>query len=83
MLERAAVSPGGEYEMIAGPTCLHGFCRRLGPGRAGGGLAGAAAEVFADETDGNGALADGRGDSFDGAVPDVADREHARQAGFE
>jgi hypothetical protein len=55
----------GEYEMIAqpiwGPTCLHGFCRRLAGGRAADGPAGAAAEVFADETDGDGALADRRG----------------------
>src|SRR5215831_13558722 len=69
--------------MIAGFTCLPGFCRRLGSGRAGGGLAGAAAEVFADETDGNGALADGRGDPLDRAGSHVAGREYPGQAGLQ
>src|SRR5262245_63957032 len=50
---------------------------------AGDSRAGAAAEVLAGEADGDRALADRRGYSFDRAAAHVADREHPWQAGFE
>src|SRR5215831_5836081 len=66
-----------------GPTAWRGsWAVKAGPG-AGGSRAGAAAEVLTGEADGDRALADRRGYSFDRVAAHVAGREHARQAGFE
>ena len=55
---------------------------RLAGGGAGGNQARAAAEMLADEADGDRALADGGGHPLDGATAHVADREHPGQAGL-
>src|SRR5215467_6204942 len=50
---------------------------------SGGGEAGAASEVFADEPDRDGAFANRGGSSLDRAAADVAGREHALRAGLQ
>src|SRR5205823_1513870 len=52
------------------------------PRGASGGLEGEG-QVVVDEADGDRALANGRRHPFDGAEPDVADREYAGRGGLE